>query len=148
MFHKDPSTDQTISRTSANILNLEHLYKVKAIIDSKYYCFPLARLLLGLYDYRLKHLVILEEINTTTAQKLHFSYNDYFNDQDDGFTNQVYQYQNQRVHAPRFVYMLQGKVTSLLAKINFNTHENFILPKCFTLVVLRYIHGENGCWYL
>jgi len=39
--------------------------------------------------------------------------------------------------------MLQQQVTSLLAEINFNIHENFILPKCFDLVVLRFMHEER-----
>jgi hypothetical protein len=47
---------------------------------------------------------------------------------------------------------LQQEVTSLLAEINFNISENVILPKCSTLVVLRYIcekvgaavHGEEA----
>jgi hypothetical protein len=34
---------------------------------------------------------------------------------------------------------LQQEVNSLLAEINFNISENVILPKCSTLVVLRYI---------
>jgi hypothetical protein len=75
--------DETISRTSTKTLNIQHSYKVKAIHDSKSYCFPLARLLLGLYNYRFKHLAIPEEINTTTTSKFHFSYNDYFDDEDD-----------------------------------------------------------------
>ena len=58
---------------------------MKAIFNSKSYCFPLASLLLGLYDYRLKHLAILEEINTTTTPKFYFSYNDDFNNQDDDY---------------------------------------------------------------
>ena len=49
---------------------------MKAIFNSRSYCFPLASLLLGLYDYRLKRLAILEEINTTTTSKFYFSYND------------------------------------------------------------------------
>jgi hypothetical protein len=39
---------------------------------------------------------------------------------------------------------LQQEVNSLLAEINFNISENFILPKCFTLVVLRYICERGG----
>jgi hypothetical protein len=43
-------------------------------------------------------------------------------------------------------------VNSLLAEMNFNIYENVILPKCSTLVVLRYkcerggaaIHGEEA----
>jgi hypothetical protein len=39
---------------------------------------------------------------------------------------------------------LQQKVNSILAKINFNIFENVILPKCSTLVVLRYICERGG----
>jgi hypothetical protein len=35
-------------------------------------------------------------------------------------------------------------VNSLLAEINFNISENVILPKCSTLVVLRYIRERGG----
>jgi hypothetical protein len=35
-------------------------------------------------------------------------------------------------------------VNSLLAVINFNIFENVILPKCSTLVVLRYICERGG----
>jgi hypothetical protein len=35
-------------------------------------------------------------------------------------------------------------VNSLLAWINFNISENVILPKCSTLVVLRYICERGG----
>jgi hypothetical protein len=39
---------------------------------------------------------------------------------------------------------LQQEVNSLLAVINFNIFENVILPKCSTLVVLRYICERGG----
>jgi hypothetical protein len=39
---------------------------------------------------------------------------------------------------------LQQKVNSILAEINFNISENVILPKCSTLVVLRYICERGG----
>ena len=84
-FLQGRKDDKTISRISTNTLNIECSYKVKAIFNSKYYCFSLASLLLGLYDYRLKHLAILEEINTTTTPKFYFSYNDDFNNQDDDY---------------------------------------------------------------
>ena len=45
---------------------------MKAIFNSRAYYYPLASLILGLYDYRLKHLAILEEINTTTERTLRF----------------------------------------------------------------------------
>jgi hypothetical protein len=39
---------------------------------------------------------------------------------------------------------LQQEVNSLLAEINLNISENFILPKCSGLVVLRYICERGG----
>ena len=75
-FLQGREDDKTISRISTNTLNIECSYKVKAIFNFRSYCNPLASLLLGLYDYRLKHLAILEEINTSTAPKFYFSYND------------------------------------------------------------------------
>jgi hypothetical protein len=39
---------------------------------------------------------------------------------------------------------LHQEVNSLLAEINFNISENVILPKCSTLVVLRYICERGG----
>jgi hypothetical protein len=39
---------------------------------------------------------------------------------------------------------LQQEVNSLLVEINFNISENVILPKCSTLVVLRYICERGG----
>jgi hypothetical protein len=38
---------------------------------------------------------------------------------------------------------LHHQVTSFLAGTNFNIYKNFILPKCATLVVLRYTHEEK-----
>ena len=38
---------------------------------------------------------------------------------------------------------LQQEVHALLCEINFNINENYILPKCSTLIVLRYIEEEK-----
>jgi len=38
---------------------------------------------------------------------------------------------------------LQQEVHALLYEIHFNTSENYILPKCCTLIVLRYIEEEK-----
>ena len=38
---------------------------------------------------------------------------------------------------------LQQEVHALLCEIHFNINENYILPKCCTLIVLRYIEEEN-----
>jgi hypothetical protein len=44
------------------------------------------------------------------------------------------------IHAKKF----QQKVNSILTEINFNISENVVLPKCSTLVVLRYICERDG----
>ena len=38
---------------------------------------------------------------------------------------------------------LQQEVHALLCEIKFNVNENYILPKCSTLIVLRYIEEEK-----
>ena len=38
---------------------------------------------------------------------------------------------------------LQQEVHALLCEIHFNINENYILPKCCTLIVLRYIEEEK-----
>jgi len=38
---------------------------------------------------------------------------------------------------------LQQEVHALLCEINFNINENYILPKCSTLIILRYIEEEK-----
>ena len=38
---------------------------------------------------------------------------------------------------------LQQEVHALLCEIHFNINENYILPKCYTLIVLRYIEQEK-----
>ena len=38
---------------------------------------------------------------------------------------------------------LQQEVNALLCEIHFNINENYILPKCCTLIVLRYIEEEK-----
>jgi len=38
---------------------------------------------------------------------------------------------------------LQQEVHALLCLIHFNINENYILPNCCTLIVLRYIEEEN-----
>ena len=39
--------------------------------------------------------------------------------------------------------MLQQEVHTLLCEIHFNINENYILPNCSTLIVLRYIEEEK-----
>jgi hypothetical protein len=48
--------------------------KVKAKLKFQLSYFSMAKLLFGLYDYRLKHLGILEEINATTTTYLHLNH--------------------------------------------------------------------------
>ena len=53
--------DETVPRTSTLIDRSKHQCKVKAKLDSKSFRFAHTRLLLGLYDYRFKHLAVMEE---------------------------------------------------------------------------------------
>ena len=50
-----------MSRTSTFTPNSKHPFKLKAKVNTKSFWFPHARLLLGLYDYRLKHHAVMEE---------------------------------------------------------------------------------------
>jgi hypothetical protein len=51
---------------------------------------------------------------------------------------------NQRPITRSHAKKLEQEVNCLLAEINFNISENVILPKCSTLVVLRYIFERGG----
>jgi len=44
-----------------------------------------------------------------------------------------------RSHAKK----LQQEVHALLCEVHFNINENYIIPKCSTLIVLRYIEEEK-----
>jgi len=90
-FLQGREDDTNHIRPSTFTLSFEQNLKVNAMLKSKSYCFPLARLLLGLYDYRLKHIAILEEIDATTTTTFHFCYSDYCNDQDDDLTKELSQ---------------------------------------------------------
>ena len=60
-FLKVREDDMTMPRTSTFTLNSKHPFKVKTKHDPKSFWFPPTRLLLGLYDYRFKHLAMMEE---------------------------------------------------------------------------------------
>jgi len=53
--------------------------------------------------------------------------------------NATHQGQLTRSHAKK----LQQEVHTLLCDIHFNINENYILPKCCTLIILRYIEEEK-----
>ena len=53
--------DETVPRTSTLIDSSKHRCKVKAILNFRSFRFLPTRLLLGLYDYRFKHLAVMEE---------------------------------------------------------------------------------------
>jgi len=54
---RNNTTDVTIPGQST----FKHPLKVKAKLNSKSFRVPYTRLLLGLYDYRFKHLAIMEQ---------------------------------------------------------------------------------------
>ena len=60
-FHKGREENETVLRQSTFTICSKHPFKVKAKLDSKSFRFPPTRLLLGLYDYRLKHLAVMKE---------------------------------------------------------------------------------------
>jgi hypothetical protein len=70
-FLQGREDDAARCKTSTNTLNIEHSYMVKAILNFKSYYFPLARLLLGLYDYRLKHISIFDYNNDHQHDQAH-----------------------------------------------------------------------------
>jgi hypothetical protein len=70
-FLQGREDDAARSKTSTNTINVEHSYKMKAILNSKSYYFPLVRLLLGLYDYRLKHISIFNYKNDHQHDQAH-----------------------------------------------------------------------------
>jgi len=51
----------TIPRTSIFNLDSKHPFKMKAKIGPQFFWFPPTILLLGLFDYRFKHLTMMEE---------------------------------------------------------------------------------------
>jgi hypothetical protein len=131
-------------KTSTNTINVEHSYKVKAILNSESYYFPLARLLLGLYDYRLKHISIFDYNNDHQHDQAHNNQSRgqlLFQEREDDVdipTDQVVTQVDER-NTP--ININQGPITrsrakklhqevnSLLTEINFNISENVILPK-------------------
>jgi hypothetical protein len=158
-FLQGREDDVARSKTSTNTLNIEHSYKVKAILNSKSYYFPLARLLLGLYDYRLKHIAIFDYNNDHQHDQAHYNksrgrllFSEREDDADiptDHTVTQVDEHNtpiniNQGPITRSCAKKVQQEVNSLLAEINFNISENVILPKCSTLVVLRYICERCG----
>jgi len=70
-FPQKEQNDEDHTWTLEDILHLKPLCQVKATLNFNFYYFNMARLLLGLYDYRLKHIDILEEIhiNPSTMRK-------------------------------------------------------------------------------
>ena len=61
-------------RQSTFIICSKRPLKVKAKLDSKSFRFAHTRLLLGLYDYRFKHLAVMEEDDSdVTLLQIDFS---------------------------------------------------------------------------
>jgi hypothetical protein len=162
-FFEERKDDRIIPRTSTFTLNSKDPFKVKAKLDSKSFWFPPIRLLLGLYDYRFKHIAVMEEgdcnrnIASTPvglAQFLDFdgleSRTTLFQGGEDDMTtttNNMLQPPSQATPTPVQVFdgpitrsrakKLQQEVHALLSENHFNVNENYILPKSCTLLLLR-----------
>jgi hypothetical protein len=59
-FLKGKEDDETVPRQSTFTISCNHRFKVKAKLYSKSFWFPPTGLLLGLYDYRFKHLGVMK----------------------------------------------------------------------------------------
>ena len=60
-FVEGRKDDKTMPRRSTFTLDSKNPFKVKAKLDSKSFWFPPTRLLFGLYDYKFKHIPVMEE---------------------------------------------------------------------------------------
>jgi hypothetical protein len=60
-FLQGREDDVTMPRQSTFTMWSRQLFKVKAKLSSQLFRFPLTRLLLGLYNYRFKHIAVMEE---------------------------------------------------------------------------------------
>jgi hypothetical protein len=60
-FLQGREDDVTMPRQSTFTMWSRQLFKVKAKLSSQLFRFPPTRLLLGLYDYRFKHIAVMEE---------------------------------------------------------------------------------------
>jgi hypothetical protein len=60
-FLKGREDDEILPRQSTFTISCNHRFKVKAKLYSKSFQLPPTRLLLGLYNYRFKHLAVMEE---------------------------------------------------------------------------------------
>jgi hypothetical protein len=60
-FLKGREDDETMPRQSTFTISSKHPFRVKAKLDLKSIWFQPTRLLAGLYDYRFKHLAVMEE---------------------------------------------------------------------------------------
>jgi len=167
-FLEGREDDETIPRQSI----FKHPLNMKANLNSKSFRFPHTRLLLGLYDYRFKHLAIMEQEDCDVitifqtnglaklfgSEKLESRTTPFQEGEDDMTTPaskmsqalsqatttqvlptptpaQVIKGPVTRSHAKK----LQQEVHALLCEVHFNINKNYILSKCSTLIVLRYI---------
>ena len=133
------------------------------MLNSKSYCFHQERLLLGLYDCRLKHIVVLKErdltqITTTTPRQRNRALPllSYERKPTIGLvpplqgpttlshvvTPSPRDCAEQRWSAQHHSIKTRQKVNSFLAKLNFSIDDNFILSKWCIFALLRFIPKE------
>ena len=141
---------------------------MKAKLNSNSVWFPHARLLLGLYDYRLKHHAAMEEEDCDVITTLRIaSLAPFFGLEESELRMTPFQEGEDdedisTIHASSSVNRsqynikdinegpltrsrakkLQHQVNSFLTDYNFNTSKNIILPKCSILMLLRYTHED------
>jgi len=147
---------------------------VKAKLNSKSFRFPHIRLLLGLYDYRFKHLAIIEQEHCDVITTLQTdglaqlfgseeseSRTTPFQEGEDDEDIPTHHMTEHDEHSPCKISehkhytptrcsakWKQEQVNLFQTKFEIEIFKDVILPKCCTLIVLRYIEekkNESDC---
>jgi len=168
-FHKGREENETMLRQSTFTICSKHPFKVKAKLDSKSFRFSPTRILLSLYDYRLKHLAVMEEqdrdVITTLqvdglaqlfgSEELESRMTPFQEGEDDEdmIAQHVLKHEENSlsstsdyIHGPPTgsrAKKIQEQVNLFLVEINFDIFENVVLPKCSTLVIPRHTNKEE-----
>jgi hypothetical protein len=171
-FLQGREDDVTMPRQSTFTMWSRQLFKVKAKLSSQLFRFPPTRLLLGLYDYRFKHIAVMEEeyhdIITTLQvirllqlfgqQELESRTTPFKGREDDMttpasttstssaitlMTSPTLSLAPNRLITRSRAKKIQQEVHALLFEFQLNSNDNFKLPKSCMLILLRYVEENH-----
>jgi hypothetical protein len=169
-FLQGREDDMTMPRHSTFTICSKNPFEVKAKLDFKLFMFPPTRLLLGLYDYRLKHLAVLEDKDyvVVTVQVLCLA--QLFGIQE--LESRTTPFQGREDDTPtrassttpttlptstptptgpitcRRAKKIQQEVHALLCELKLNSNDNFVLPKSCMLILLRFTQEATPSSYM